>query len=191
MPRINLLPWREELRKQRQQSFFMAMLGAVLLGAVIVMGTAAVFKGKIKHQVARNNFLKTEITKLDQQISEISELESVKDRLLARMDVIETLQRSRPEVVYLFDELVSTVPEGVHLESVKQTGQRITITGVAQSSTRVSTFMRNIDNSDWLTDPGLDVVQTSSREGGSDRSARFTIFAMQTSPKDSDEESEG
>ena len=79
------------------------------------------------------------------------------------MDVIETLQRSRPEVVYLFDELVGTVPDGVHLESVRQTGPRITITGVAQSSTRVSTFMRNIDNSEWLTDPGLDVVQTSGR----------------------------
>lgn len=191
MPRINLLPWREDLRKQRQQSFFMAMAGAVLLGAILVAGTAAVFKGKVKHQVARNNYLKTEITSLDRQIEEIQDLEEVKDRLLARMDVIETLQRSRPEVVYLFDELVSTVPEGVHLESVKQVGTRVTITGVAQSSTRVSTFMRNIDNSDWLTDPGLDVVQTSVSDGGSDRAARFTIFAIQTRPGGEDEEADG
>ncbi|MEO1575929.1 MAG: PilN domain-containing protein [Pseudomonadota bacterium] len=191
MPRINLLPWREELRKQRQQSFFMALAGAVLLGGILVAGTAAVFKGKVKHQVARNNYLKNEITKLDAQIAEIKDLEEVKDRLLARMDVIETLQRSRPEVVYLFDELVATVPEGVHLESVKQTGTRVVITGIAQSSTRVSTFMRNIDSSEWLTDPGLDVVQTSVRDGGSDRAARFTIFAVQTRPGGNEEEADG
>ncbi|MEM6638526.1 MAG: PilN domain-containing protein [Pseudomonadota bacterium] len=192
MPRINLLPWRDELRKQRQQSFFLALGGAVLLAGVIVFGTSAVFKSQVRHQDARNTYLENEIKKLDRQITEISELEAVKERLLARMEVIETLQRSRPEVVHLFDELVATVPEGVHLESVKQSGSRVTITGIAQSSTRVSTFMRNIDASEWLTNPGLDVVQTSNSDGGSDRSARFTIFATQTSPRSAeDEEADG
>jgi len=189
MPRVNLLPWREELRKQRQQSFLLATMGAVLLGAILILGTNTFFKSKVANQEDRNRFLEQEIAVLDRQIEEIKTLESVKERTLARMDVIETLQRSRPEVVYLFDELVKTVPEGVHLESVKQTGSRITITGIAQSSTRVSAFMRNIDNSDWLTDPGLDVVQTSGRDG-SDRASSFTIFATQTRPQSGDAEEE-
>jgi type IV pilus assembly protein PilN len=191
MPRVNLLPWREELRKQRQQSFLLATLGAVLLGGILILGTHTYFKGQIANQQARNKYLEDEIAVLDRQIEEIRTLESVKERTLARMDVIETLQRSRPEVVYLFDELVQTVPEGVHLESVKQTGTRITISGIAQSSTRVSAFMRNIDKSDWLTDPGLDVVQTSGRDG-SDRASSFTIFATQTRPQaENAEEEEG
>ncbi|MFK8015760.1 MAG: PilN domain-containing protein [Gammaproteobacteria bacterium] len=189
MPRVNLLPWREELRKQRQQSFMLATLGAVLLGAIIVFGTRAFYQGKVEHQSARNQFLKKEIAVLDVQIKEIETLESVKERTLARMDVIETLQRSRPEVVHLFDELAGSVPDGVHLESVRQAGTRVTITGVAQSSTRVSAFMRNLDRSDWLTNPGLDVVQTAGRDG-SDRASTFTIFATQTRPKSDDPEDE-
>lgn len=189
MPRVNLLPWREELRKQRQQSFLLATLGAVLLGGVLIIGTHAYFKKQVANQVDRNEFLDAEIDILDAQIAEIKTLETVKERTLARMDVIETLQRSRPEVVYLFDELVNTVPEGVHLESVKQTNTRVTISGIAQSSTRVSAFMRNIDKSDWLTDPGLDVVQTSGRDGP-ERASSFTIFATQTRPNAGNEEEE-
>ena len=189
MPRVNLLPWREELRKQRQHSFMLATLGAILLGVIIVFGTRATFKGKVEHQVARNAFLEKEIAVLDVQIKEIETLESVKERTLARMDVIETLQRSRPEVVHLFDELAESVPDGVHLESVRQTGSRVTITGVAQSSTRVAAFMRNLDRSDWLTEPGLDVVQTAGRDG-SDRASTFTIFATQTRPKSAESEDE-
>ncbi|MFK7888300.1 MAG: PilN domain-containing protein [Gammaproteobacteria bacterium] len=189
MPRVNLLPWREELRKERQQSFLLATMGAVLLGGILIIGTNAYFKRQVTNQKARNTFLTNEIKVLDGQIDEIKTLEAVKQRTLARMDVIETLQRSRPEVVYLFDELVKTVPEGVHLDSVKQTGPRITISGIAQSSTRVSAFMRNIDKSDWLTDPGLDVVQTSGRDG-SDRASSFTIFATQTRPLSGDPEEE-
>ena len=102
----------------------------------------------------------TEIAELDKQIEEIKGLENQRERLIARMKVIGELQRSRPEVVHLFDEIVKAVPEGVHLTEVKQTGNRIELQGMAQSSTRVSTLMRNIDWSDWLSDPGLDVVQT-------------------------------
>jgi type IV pilus assembly protein PilN len=187
MPRVNLLPWREELRKQRQQSFLIATMGAVLLGIVLVISTRAMFNGKVDHQNERNALLKSEIRILEAQIKEIESLESVKERTLARMDVIEKLQRSRPEIVHLFDELARAVPDGVHLESVRQSGSKVTIRGVAQSSTRVSAFMRNIDRSEWLTDPGLDVVQTIGRDG-SDRASTFTIFATQTRPAGADPE---
>ncbi len=189
MPRVNLLPWREELRKQRQQSFLVAVMGAAMLGIVLVFGARAFFNAKVSDQQARNDYLSKEIKTLEAQITEIETLESVKQRTLARMEVIETLQRSRPEIVHLFDELVATVPSGVHLESVKQAGARVTISGVAQSSTRVSAFMRNIDRSEWLKDPGLDVVQTAGRDG-SDRASKFTIFATQTRPKSDEEEEE-
>ena len=109
----------------------------------------------------------------------IKELEDTKERLLARMQIIEQLQRSRPEVVHLFDELVRRLPDGVYLKSVKQTGERLSIKGVAQSSTRVSALMRNIDSSEWLSDPGLDVVETV--EEGRLKYSEFTIFASQVS----------
>jgi type IV pilus assembly protein PilN len=131
----------------------------------------------IDYQDARNKYLQTEIATLDKQIAEIKELETTKERLLARMQIIEQLQRSRPEVVHIFDELVRRLPDGVFLKSVKQTGNRLSIKGVAQSSTRVSALMRNIDASEWLTDPGLDVVET--KEQGRARNSEFTIFASQ------------
>jgi type IV pilus assembly protein PilN len=120
--------------------------------------------------------LKDEITKLDKQIAEISGLETQKNRLIARMEIIDQLQRSRPEIVHLFDELVNTLPEGVYLTEVKQTGTRLEIHGEAQSSTRVSALMRNIDGSDWLKEPSLGVVETTNDAA---HYSRFTIFAQQ------------
>lgn len=187
MPRINLLPWREELRKQRQQTFALATLGAVVIGALIVISTRVAFNSQVDHQNDRNQYLTAQINILDSQIKEIETLESVKERTLARMEVIETLQSSRPEVVHLLDELARAVPDGVHLESVRQAGSKITIKGLAQSSTRVSAFMRNIDRSEWLKDPGLDVVETVGREGAT-RASTFTIFATQTRPKSAQQE---
>ncbi|MBT8137292.1 MAG: PilN domain-containing protein [Gammaproteobacteria bacterium] len=186
MPRINLLPWREELRKERQRNFAVAAAGAVLIGAAAVFGAKSMVNGQIEHQVNRNDMLKAEIKRLDEQIGEIRDLESKKERLLARMQIIEQLQRSRPEVVHLFDELARTLPDGVHLDLVKQAGKRITLRGKAQSSTRVSAYMRNIDRSAWLTDPGLDVVET--KDTGPSRSSEFTIFAEQTNPRKVEEE---
>src|SRR5690606_23400010 len=177
MARINLLPWREELRQKRKKEFMVALLGAVLLGAGTVYAAKLTAQGWISNQNARNTILKTEIAELDKQIEEISGLESQKNRLLARMEIIDQLQRSRPEVVHLFDELVETLPEGVHLTEVKQANTRIEVKGDAQSSTRVSALMRNIDGSEWLRNPGLDVVQTVTN--GPSRNAQFTIFAQQ------------
>lgn len=177
MPRINLLPWREELRQKRKKDFMLAMLGALLFGGLVVFVSKLTVQGWISNQQTRNEILRAEIAILDQQIAEISGLETQKNRLLARMEIIDQLQRSRPEVVHLFDELVETLPEGVHLTEVRQSGTRIEIKGEAQSSTRVSAFMRNIDGSDWLRDPALDVVET--RDAGPGRNSRFTLAAQQ------------
>jgi type IV pilus assembly protein PilN len=123
--------------------------------------------------------LRAEITDLDKQIEEITGLESQRERLLARMQVITQLQRSRPEVVHLFDELVNAIPEGVNLVEVVQQGSRIELRGAAQSSTRVSALMRNIDSSEFLRDPGLDIVE--SVRSGIDRNSQFKVFAQQVS----------
>jgi len=175
MPRINLLPWREQQRKDRRRQFGIAAAGAVLAAGVVVVCGKLMYSSWIDTQVDKNNYLKKEIGKLDEQITDILDLENRKQRLNARMDIIEKLQRSRPEVVHLFDEIVRTVPDGVYLTGVKQTGKKLEIKGVAQSSTRVSTFMRSIDGSQWLSNPVLEVVETAqnSPTGGSS----FTLYA--------------
>jgi type IV pilus assembly protein PilN len=179
MPRINLLPWRAELRQKRKQEFLVALLGTVIVGAVIVYGSKLTMQGWTAAQNGRNAILKTEIAALDKQIAEITGLESQRDRLVARMRVIDQLQRSRPDVVHLFDELVDAVPEGVNFTEVKQTNNRIELQGQAQSSTRVSTLMRNIDDSEFLHDAGLGGI--SSRASGTDRNSQFKLFASQVS----------
>jgi type IV pilus assembly protein PilN len=177
MPRINLLPWRAELREKRKKEFLTAILAAVLCGGLLAYGYKLTVQAQIRAQNQRNTVLREEIAQLDMQIEEINTLEAQKERLLARMEIIDQLQKSRPGVVHLFDELVSTLPEGTYLTEVKQSSARIEITGSAQSSTRVAALMRNIDASEWLRDPGLDVVQTVDE--GAARNAQFKIFAQQ------------
>jgi type IV pilus assembly protein PilN len=177
MPRINLLPWRAELRQKRKKEFLVALLGAVLVGGAAVYASKLTVQGWVSAQNNRNRILRDEITELDKQIEEIAGLETQRDRLLARMTIIDQLQRSRPEVVHLFDEIVNTIPEGVYLTELVQQNSRVSIKGSAQSSTRVSTLMRNIDGSEWLKDPGLDVVQTV--DAGPARNSQFTLFAQQ------------
>ena len=185
MPKINLLPWREELRQKRKKDFMLAIVGAVLLGGLLAYSHKLIVRGEVNAQNARNAMLRNEISALDKQIQEILGLENQKDRLLARMEIIDQLQRSRPEVVHLFDELVETLPEGVYLTEVRQRGDRIEIKGSAQSSTRVSALMRNIEDSNWLTDPGLEVIDTVSQ--GTSRNAQFTVYARQVSMVDDEE----
>lgn len=174
MPRINLLPWREQQRKLRRREFGLAAGAAVLAAIMCALGGKLVYAGWIDSQLAKNQLLKDEITKLDAQIADIMDLEDRKQRLVARMEIIEKLQRSRPEIVHLFDELVHTVPDGVYLTTLRQTGKKLEIDGIAQSSTRVSTFMRNIDASTWMDNPVLQVVESAkdSPTGGS----RFVLF---------------
>ena len=177
MPRINLIPWREAERKRKRQEFGVGALGALVAAGAIAFLVNLQMGAAIDNQNERNQYLNEEIAKLDKQITEILALEQQKQRLRARIQVIEQLERSRPEIVHVFDELVRVLPEGVYLTYLKQSGPRIEMRGIAQSSTRVSTFMRNIDSSEWLADPSLQVVETKGKDAG--RGAQFTLFANQ------------
>ena len=173
MPRINLLPWREQERKVRRREFGVAAVGAVIAAGVFVLGGKLLYSSWTEAQNEKNALLHKEILKLDSQIADIQDLENRKQRLVARMEIIERLQRKRPEIVHLFDEMVKTVPEGVYLTQIKQTGNKLEIRGVAQSSTRVSTFMRNIDSSVWMDNPVLMVVE--SAQGSPTGGSNFTL----------------
>jgi type IV pilus assembly protein PilN len=179
MPRINLLHWRTELRQRRKKEFLVALAGTLLVAAGSVYLSKLTVQGWTAAQQGRNEILRGEIAVIDKQIAEIDGLTAQKDRLLARMRVIDQLQRSRPEIVHLFDELVNAMPEGVNLVEVVQRGDRVELQGIAQSSTRVSALMRNIDDSDWLREPGLDIVQAVRQ--GVDRNSQFKVFALQVS----------
>jgi type IV pilus assembly protein PilN len=176
MPSINLLPWRQALRQRRRKEFLVGVGAAALLAVVVALLANFAVSSMIDAQKRRNDLLKAEIAELDKAIEQILSLETRRDRMIARMQVIDTLQSSRPEVVKLFDQMVSTLPEGVYLSEVKQSGKKLEFTGVAQSSTRVSAFMRNIDASESLSAPELKVIQTGrdARPGAS-----FTLFAQQ------------
>ena len=175
MPRINLLPWREAERKVKRREFAIAAGGAAMAAVLVALGGKLMYSSWIDTQAEKNNYLKKEIGKLDVQITDILDLENRKQRLVARMEIIEKLQHSRPQVVHLFDEIVKAVPDGVYLTDLKETGKKLEIHGVAQSSTRVSTFMRSIDSSQWLTNPILEVVEAAQNTptGGSS----FTMTA--------------
>jgi len=188
MPRINLLPWREEERKNRQRDFMVAT-GVSVVAAIGVLGlTIFAYNSMINEQLARNNRLTMEIAELDKSITEIDGLERQKERLLARMEIIEQLQSSRPEIVHLFDEVTRQLPEGVYLTGMKQTGSAVEVKGIAQSSTRVSALMRQVDSSDWLTDPG--VVKVETTEQGPARQAEFVVNLKQVRRDDEMEDGE-
>ena len=178
MPRINLLPWREAERKRKRQEFVLSLFAAGASAALVTLLGYWQMTSAISHQQDRNDLLTREIAGLDKKIEEINGLDAQKQRLLARMEIIETLQRSRPEIVHVFDEVVRVLPEGVYLTYLRQTGSRFELRGVAQSSTRVSSFMRNIEGSEWLAEPTLQVVETKSSAG---TGAEFTMFASQRS----------
>ena len=182
MATINLLPWREELRNEQQRQFLTILrLSAVLMG-MIVLAVHIQIAGMINNQQSRNDFLQTEISKVEKQIKEINSLAQEKKRLLSRMEVIETLQRNRPEVVHLFDEIVKVMPEGAYLNSLKQSGKSLNLEGKAQSNARVSALMRNIDSSAWLTSPKLKVIKKPSQKKSSDNDERsFELIAGQVS----------
>ena len=188
MPRINLLPWREAERKKRQRDFGVAAAGAVVAAVAFVIVTIFAYSQWIDNQQARNQRLTDEIVELEKSITEIDGLERQKERLLARMEIIEQLQKSRPEIVHLFDELARKLPEGVYLSGIKQTGSRVEVRGVAQSSTRVSALMRQVDGSEWLTDP--EVVRVETTQAGAARQSEFIVNVKQARPEGDGEEVE-
>jgi type IV pilus assembly protein PilN len=176
MPRINLLPWREAQRKERKVAFMVALGGSAVCAAVVTAAIYLLYTGMIDAQERRNELLQQQIKVLDRQIEEINNLEQTKRQFIARMQIIEKLQSSRPEIVHVFDQIVKTLPDGVYLTSVTQTGDHLKFTGVAQSSTRVSAFMRNIDASQWMRNPTLEVIQSAPGAFGSS----FTLDAEET-----------
>ncbi len=155
MIRINLLPHREQAKKARRTQFYSLLAMVVVLGGLIVLMGYTVIEGYISNQESKNAMLRKEITALDKDIAEINKLKEQTAALLARKNIIESLQRDRSETVYLLSELVKQVPEGIYLQSVKQSGVNINVVGYAQSNARVSTLMRNIEGSPWLERPQL------------------------------------
>ncbi|SIQ64099.1 PilN domain-containing protein [Solilutibacter tolerans] len=167
MVRINLLPWREERRKQRQQEFYLMMGGAVGVGVLLSGLVWAYFNGQISGQQDRNAFLDTEIKKVEAQIADIKELENKHQSLLARKEVIEKLQGDRYKMVHLFDSLMRTVPDGLVLTGLKQDGEQMTLEGRAQSNARVASYMRNLESAGWMKNPQVTVIESSQANSGS------------------------
>ena len=187
MARINLLPWRAERRKLRQKEF-MTMLGlAALAGVVLWFLVNMYYNNQISGQNERNAFLQGEIAKVDGKIKEIEELDKKKAKLLARKEVIEQLQANRSQMVHLFDSLVRTIPDGVILSSIKQEGEKLTLQGLSQSNARVSTYMRNLEGSGWMTKPDLSIIEAKGDNKG--LPFEFTLavtLANPNAPKDED-----
>ncbi|GAB3748723.1 PilN domain-containing protein [Lysobacter olei] len=187
MARINLLPWRAERRKQRQKEFAtmlgLSALGAVLLSFLII----SFYSSQISGQNERNQFLRDRITEVDKQIVEIEELDKKKAKLLARKEVIEQLQANRSQMVHLFDSLVRTIPDGVILTSIKQDAEMLTLEGRSQSNARVSTYLRNLESSGWMTNPELSIIEAKGTDKGLPYMFSLQVkLANPNAPKDED-----
>ncbi|NII09812.1 PilN domain-containing protein [Oleiagrimonas sp. C23AA] len=180
MARINLLPWRAERRKQREREFYMQLGAAALAGVVAVLLWGSWMSARIDNQQQRNSYLQGEIKQLDNKIAKIKDLEKVRDRLLARKQIIEQLQANRSQMVHLFDELVQTIPDSVRLTDMKQTGDDLALDGVAQSNASVAQYMRNLENSPWMKD--VDLRKTENRHDGTRTPYSFNIKLKLTKP---------
>lgn len=175
MAKINLLPWREAYRKEKKEQFIAILVGVFVLSAVLAYAWISSVESAIENQNSRNRLLETEIAALEKQVQEIAELKKVRDDLLARIKVIQDLEGTRPVIVRYFDDLVRAVPDGVHLNSVVRRGNTISLEGIAESTNRVSSFMRNLDQSDWFTSPNLTSVTAAPAEGEQANSFKMTV----------------
>ena len=181
MARINLLPWREELRKEQTRQFVSMMaISAIFTAAIILLVYVNIAK-MIDSQNYRNTMLTNEIAKLEEQLKQIAELESTKAQLLSRMEIIQSLQQKRPQVVHVFDEIVRTLPDGIYLTNLKQQGDSFEFTGISESNGRVSAYMRNIESSEWMKNPRLKVIEAKRKDG---RGSEFILELAQTSPQE-------
>lgn len=183
MARINLLNWREERRKQIEQQFYGILAGAAVAGVAVVFAVQMQLGAMIDYQTSRNDYVKSEIKKVEKAIAEIKALEKEKEDLLARMNVIQELQGNRSDSVHMLDELVKVLPEGVHLTRFNQKKKALTFDGVAQSNARVSAYMRNIERAEWLKTPDLKVIE-SKKKGNEDGYSQFTLTSEQANPED-------
>jgi type IV pilus assembly protein PilN len=171
MAKINLLPWRAERRKQREREFYMMLGAALVAGILAVLLWVLWMDARIQNQDGRNAYLQGEIKALDSKLEKIKDLEKTKSKLLARKQIIEQLQASRTQMVHLFDELVKTIPDGVRLDTLKQTGDTLTLEGQAQSNASVASYMRNLEVSPYLTHS--DLKKTEAKESKGDKRNRF------------------
>lgn len=187
MARINLLPWRAERRKQRQKEFAGMLAASAVLALVLAFLIVSYYGAQIEGQNERNTFLRDQITQVDKQIKEIEALDEKKSRLLARKKVIEQLQANRSQMVHLFDSLVRTIPDGVILTGAKQEGDKLTLEGRGQSYGRVSTYMRNLESSGWMTRPELSIIEAKAGDPGLPYAFTLTVMlANPNAPKDTD-----
>lgn len=192
MPHINLLPWREKLKKERETRFGIAIGIGLAVAGLIVLGVHLYIQGLINHQQNRNRYLQNEIKIMEDRIKEIAQLEEKKQRLIDRMNVIQELEISRPRVVRLFDEIVLYIPDGVYLTAMSQKGTKVTLEGYAQSDARVSSFMKAIDEqSDWMKNPTIiEIIREERPVQGGQRGqtgrvvSTFKLQFEQSAPKE-------
>jgi len=177
MVKINLLPWRDELRKKKQQEFVAGIGAGVLATGFILVIVYFYIDGLKEYQSRRNSMIQNEIAILDKKLQEIKDIEEKKNKLLTKIEVIQKLQESRPEVVHLFDELAKTTPEGTYLTKFTQIGGTLTLEGKAESNARVSAYMRAIDSSQWLNTSVLGVIKGQGKNNGEMND--FTLTAQQ------------
>lgn len=188
MARINLLPWREQLREERKQRFVVAMGATLAVAGGLVFLAGQYFNSAIEQQNARNEFIKKEIAVLDARIKEIKDLRERREQLLERMKIIQDLQGNRPIIGHIFDQLVRTLPDGVYFTDLARKDDVISIVGSAESNNRVSSLMRNLDASEWLKSPNLTEVKAITA-GAIDQANIFKLTVKQTRPGAEDEES--
>jgi len=175
MARINLLPWREEARRERQRQFLYSLMGTLVLGAVLVLLVGLFFDQRISHQEARNQQIQVEINRLEQRIARIRELEATRNRLLSRKQIIESLQASRSLTVELLDKLAKTIPVGITLTNVRQQGFNLTLLGTSQSNARVSAYLQSLDGMDLFVKPELQYVRAADKPASPIEAYEFAI----------------
>lgn len=188
MARINLLPWREELRRERQKQFMMSLVATAILGVVLVFMVGLFFDQKIRHQQFRNDLVKTEIRKLESRIERIDELERTRARLISRKQVIEQLQASRSMTVELLDNLAKSIPVGVTLASVRQQGSVLSLAGSSQSNARVSAYLQELDRNELFQNPQLGFVRSAAKAASPTEPYQFSIKVNLRPIKTSDDE---
>lgn len=189
MANINLLPWREWERERKQKEFLGQIAGVLLFAIVGVLGAGYYLDSSIEHQESRNDFLDRKIKLLDEQIAEISMLRREREALLARMQVISELQGNRPVIVRVFDEVVQTLAKGVHYKMANMEGTTLTVQGVAESNNRISALMRNLDASDWFSQPNLrGIKEDPNNSDYGEQASTFDLSFIQINPNETDEE---
>jgi type IV pilus assembly protein PilN len=191
MARINLLPWREEARRERQRQFLYSLMGTLVLGAILVLLVGMFFDQRISNQESRNQQLQQEINRLEQRIARIAELEKTRDRLLSRKQIIESLQASRSLTVELLDKLAKTIPVGITLSNVRQQGSNLTLLGSSQSNARVSAYLQSLEDMDLFVGPELQYVRASQNPASRTEAYEFAISVRLNNSRNDESEEAG